>query len=328
MEKSPRQNRIREALDKLYGNEPPHFKEYLRRFQEDPTSRVFAPLAESYRRVGRLDEAVDICREGVKNHPDFHGGRVALAKCYMDKQWFDEAQKELETVIQQSPENLLSQKLLGELHLARGDKRSALHCFKMCLILSPQDVALHEKVHALQSTVEEGIVEGNSPRYTPDAESYLEPVTEAVVQPVETLPEIPVVMQAASPVIELPEFEEDNSPDMSVRNQIDSILGVSDDEEENEGFKVGNLSTVFFSEPPVQKEITTETLGDLYFSQGQFEKSLRIFEKLMSSQRVANPELENKIRACKSKLGVDSASMERNRKIEMLKGVLSRVRSQ
>lgn len=317
MEKAPRHTRIREALDKLYGNEPPHFKEYLRRFQEDPTSRVFAPLAESYRRIGRLDEAIDICREGIKNHPDFHGGRVALAKCYLDKKMYDEAQGELEKVIQHSPENLLAQKLLGDLHLTRGDKRSALHCFKMCLILSPQDVALHEKVRSLESSMGDGAVKGTETvRFVPEPEEIAPPI--AYAKPTET----PIAFQ--QPEIKLPEFEEDNSTDLEVKSQIDTLLGVGADEEEDEGFKVGNLSAVFLKEPEKQKEITTETLGDLYFSQGQFEKSLKIFEKLYRINRTE--ELQNKIRACKAKLGVDPEAIERNRKIELLKQVLVRTR--
>ncbi len=317
MEKAPRHTRIREALDKLYGNEPPHFKEYLRRFQEDPTSRVFAPLAESYRRIGRLDEAIDICREGIKNHPDFHGGRVALAKCYLDKKLYDEAQSELEKVIQHSPENLLAQKLLGDLHLTRGDKRSALHCFKMCLILSPQDVAMHEKVRSLESSMGDGAVKGTEAiRFVPEPEEVVTQV--AYAKPVEA----PVVFQ--QPEIKLPEFEEDNTTDLAVKNQIDTLLGVGADEEEDESFKVGSLSAVFLKEPEIQKEITTETLGDLYFSQGQFEKSLKIFEKLYRNNRTG--ELEHKIRACKSKLGVDPESLHRSKKIEWLKEVLVRTR--
>src|SRR5580704_11425858 len=73
MEKTPRPNRIREALGQLHEQQPPYFREYLRRFQEDPTSRVFAPLAEAYRRLGRFDEAIDICREGLEHNTDFHG---------------------------------------------------------------------------------------------------------------------------------------------------------------------------------------------------------------------------------------------------------------
>src|SRR3954470_1307396 len=113
-EKSSRSNRDREALGRIYDQHPPHFREYLRRYKEDPTSRVFAPLAEAYRRLGRVDEAIAICREGLQHHPEFHGGRVALAKCFLEKKMLSEARQELEIVVKQVPENLLAQRLLGD----------------------------------------------------------------------------------------------------------------------------------------------------------------------------------------------------------------------
>ena len=58
---------------------PPIIYEYLKKYQEDPSSRVFAPLAESYRKAGLADEAIEIAREGLRVHPNFVGGRVALA---------------------------------------------------------------------------------------------------------------------------------------------------------------------------------------------------------------------------------------------------------
>jgi hypothetical protein len=47
----------------LYEEYPPYFREYLRRYEEDPTSRVFASLAEAYRKLGRLYDAISICRK-------------------------------------------------------------------------------------------------------------------------------------------------------------------------------------------------------------------------------------------------------------------------
>jgi len=150
LEKTSRQNRVREALGRLYDQQPPYFREYLRRFQEDPTSRVFAPLAEAYRKLGRVDEAIEICREGLEHHPDFYSGRVALAKCLVDKKDYQAARDELERVVRAVPENLLAQRVLGETYQACGDLNSALHCFKMALLLSPADVTLTEKVHSLE----------------------------------------------------------------------------------------------------------------------------------------------------------------------------------
>jgi tetratricopeptide (TPR) repeat protein len=85
---------------------------YLRIFQENPDSRVFAPLADLYRRVGRLREAETICREGLDRHPYYAGGRVALANILLDSSRLDEALAEAESVVTYYPENLLARKIL------------------------------------------------------------------------------------------------------------------------------------------------------------------------------------------------------------------------
>ena len=99
IDKSLRQNRIRAALDRIYENQPPHFRDLLRRYQEDPTSRVFAPLADLYRQMGRYEEAVELCLQGLNHHPQFQAGRVTLARCYFDEKRYSEARDALEIAI-------------------------------------------------------------------------------------------------------------------------------------------------------------------------------------------------------------------------------------
>ena len=112
---------------------------YLQRFQEDPTSRVFAPLAEAYRKAGLLDEAIEIARDGVRIHPHFLGGKVALARALFDKGQFKEVVKELEPVILDAPDNLVAQKLLAESYLILGRIAQALNSYKTLLFFMPQD---------------------------------------------------------------------------------------------------------------------------------------------------------------------------------------------
>lgn len=112
---------------------------YLKKYQEDPTSRVFAPLAEAYRKAGFVDEAIEIAREGLKIHPSFVGGRVALARALFDKCQYDEVVTELTSVVQDVPDNLVAQRLLAESFLMRGRVAEALDCYKMLLYFAPQD---------------------------------------------------------------------------------------------------------------------------------------------------------------------------------------------
>lgn len=376
-DKTSRQNRVREALGRIYDQQPPYFREYLRRFQEDPTSRVFAPLAEAYRRLGRVDEAIEICREGLEHHPDFHGGRVALAKCYLDKKRYEEAKLELERVVHAVPENLLAQRLLGETHAILGNLTAALHNYKMAHLLAPSDVTLAEKVHALEKEVqtedpwdgdelhdeprvtvaslgsarqseksleashrsekslESGVGAKNSSDVFPSSQGLLDETrSPGGVHPVlanETsqVPfEVSVGMKDPLTDEEVSLLSQENSyVELGLRSPtVDEILGVSGDDESEEAFKIEHVSAIFEERSQKkEKEITTATLGDLYFAQGQFDRALRIFEKLYGQRPL--PELLRKMNACRMKMGVDREAMARHRKIEALRTILNRVKN-
>jgi predicted Zn-dependent protease len=123
---------------------------YLKKYQDDPTSRVFAPLAEAYRKAGLPDEAIEIAREGLRVHPNFVGGRVALARALFDKQKYEEVVKELGAVVIDAPDNLVAQRLFGESCLMLGRVAEALGAYKLLLFYSPHDPDTARIVHELE----------------------------------------------------------------------------------------------------------------------------------------------------------------------------------
>lgn len=126
--------------------------EYLKRFQEDPSSRVFAPLAEAYRKAGLLKDAVAIAREGLRVHPHFVGGRVALARALFDLKEYDEVIKELRELIVDVPDNLVAQRLFAESCLMRGQLEEALSSYKMILYFVPSDQETAQIVQELEAS--------------------------------------------------------------------------------------------------------------------------------------------------------------------------------
>jgi tetratricopeptide (TPR) repeat protein len=92
-----------------------------RRVKIDPTSVVFAALAEEYRRLGRYDEAVAVCRAGLERHPAYLSARVTLGRALIDAGAFDEARAELERVLDAAPENLAALRALSEIHHRKGE---------------------------------------------------------------------------------------------------------------------------------------------------------------------------------------------------------------
>jgi tetratricopeptide (TPR) repeat protein len=107
-------------------------------YQRNPASRVFAPLSEAYRRLGMINEAMEVATRGVRLHPDFAAGRIALARLLIEKRNFTDALEQLGKATELSPDNLLAFQLMGETYLELRRPKDALQAFKMVLFLSPQ----------------------------------------------------------------------------------------------------------------------------------------------------------------------------------------------
>jgi predicted Zn-dependent protease len=170
----------------------PLIYEYLKKYQQDPTSRVFAPLAEAYRKAGLVDEAIEIAREGLQLHPGFIGGRVALARALFDKHLYESVVEELNHVIKDVPDNLVAQRLLAESYLMLGRVAEALGAYKMLLYFAPQDAETAKMVSELEvQAYEKGtLVLRTDPRKSPAEESQFN-----VMQTSDAIDEDPDVKQ-------------------------------------------------------------------------------------------------------------------------------------
>ena len=128
----------------------PLIYKYLEKYQEDPTSRIFAPLAEAYRRAGLIDAAIEVAREGLAIHPHFMSGRVALARALFEKKDYSAVIEELSPIVKDIPDNLVAQRLLAESYLVLGFVTESLSAYKMLLYFSPQDLEAARLVQELE----------------------------------------------------------------------------------------------------------------------------------------------------------------------------------
>jgi tetratricopeptide (TPR) repeat protein len=92
-----------------------------RRVEADPTSIAFAALAEEYRRLGRYQDAVDVCRRGLERHPAYLSARVTLGRALIELDQLEAGARELEQVLASAPENLAAIRALAEVHRRRGE---------------------------------------------------------------------------------------------------------------------------------------------------------------------------------------------------------------
>ena len=99
------------------------FLRYYQQWQDDPTSIVFAPIAEYFLLYGMVDEALEICRMGLKGHPSFVSGRVVMAKIHLKRGNWDEAEEELRQALTIMPTNRSARELMQEIDDMRHQER-------------------------------------------------------------------------------------------------------------------------------------------------------------------------------------------------------------
>jgi Flp pilus assembly protein TadD len=133
------------------------------RSEQDPDPRVFARLADAYRREGLLDEAIQICRDGLAAHPGYAGGREILAYALLEQGALDEAEQEFRRVLEQAPEHLLALRFLGDICARQGRAGEARRYYERALRLDPGDPETRGRLAALPVTPEAGASEASVP---------------------------------------------------------------------------------------------------------------------------------------------------------------------
>jgi tetratricopeptide (TPR) repeat protein len=104
----------------------------IRRWQEDvasdPASSSFLPLAEIYRREGRIGVARRLLTRGLKRYPDNVDAHFLLGRLCNDLGDVEEAMEQWETVLKIDSNHLPAIRSLGFLYLERGEwSRAAIH---------------------------------------------------------------------------------------------------------------------------------------------------------------------------------------------------------
>jgi len=120
------------------------------RLARDPAAQVHAALGEAYRRAGRLDEALAVCRQGVERHPAYSTARLILAKVLLDRGQIREARDEVERFLQAEPDHEPALRIAVECGLRLGDPRGALGHVRRLALLDPDDRATQGTLRALE----------------------------------------------------------------------------------------------------------------------------------------------------------------------------------
>ncbi len=109
------------------------------RFRDNPKGRNFAPLADAYRKAGLIDNAIDLCQNGLKLHPDYVSAYIVYARCLVDKKDDATALGVFKQVLGLDGENIIALRGLAELAERNGQYEQEVEWLSRLLNADPMN---------------------------------------------------------------------------------------------------------------------------------------------------------------------------------------------
>jgi tetratricopeptide (TPR) repeat protein len=159
--------------------------ELKKKFDENPR-RYFAPLANEFRKMGELDQAIMICEEFLPQQPGHMSGHIVYGQALFESGKMPEARVVFETALGLDPENLIALRHLGDICRNEGDFEGARRWYDRVLEADPRN----EEIQGLLASLDAA----------PAAESDAKPArtTKEMVMP-PAVPALPSLRQAPPP---------------------------------------------------------------------------------------------------------------------------------
>ena len=236
----------------------------------DPQGRAFVPLTDAHRRLGDLGKALTLIQEGLGTHPDFASAHLVAGWVHRSREEPDDAMRSFERVLALDAENTLARAAIAELI---DDQRAQTYRDKVAARGSAEPTAgataeAERPVVPIASLAPGAPDEDARPvvsiaSLAPGAPAQTSAVTDAapeVVPEVDARPVVPIAALAPGapdedgpPVVPIPSL----APDVSY-DAPDNLV-------------------------PVDGEIYTKTLAELYADQGATDKAIEVYQKLIAN---------------------------------------------
>ena len=297
----------------------PLFLKYQADFEKNSRSRVFAPLAETYRKLGMTDKAMEILSQGIRFHPTYLMGYLGLAFCYYDIKQYNLAYSTLRPFVESNRDNIRLQKLFSDVCLELGKKEEALETLKYLLFVNPRDKAIAELVQSVEKEVDNKYHTHHRPIIIPEDEfaSEVSPNSKSEFFDLGKLnssknennndfddwmtldlnPEISTENSSTNNNFDLWNLKKGDEV-LNLQNEqkeeianFDVKLNLEDEGDEKSDFQI-KLALTETLKFPINKKTTkeniinntplvTHTLVDLYCGQGHTEKALEVLHKIL-----------------------------------------------
>ncbi|MEJ2200414.1 MAG: tetratricopeptide repeat protein [Desulfuromonadaceae bacterium] len=130
-------------------------KTYAELLERDPCSSIFIPLADIYRQLGMLDEAVAVVEKGILENPAFAEGYAAYSRIFLDRGMQDEAVGQLEKALLLDKKRITALTPLAQIRFEQGDYLSAQSLMQRAAKSRPHDSSIKQMLELIENKLVE-----------------------------------------------------------------------------------------------------------------------------------------------------------------------------
>jgi tetratricopeptide (TPR) repeat protein len=112
----------------------------------DPEGKAFAPLAEAYRQLGDLDQALELLEDGLGRHADFAPGHVVAGWVRRARGETELAEEAFSSALALDDENTEALRGLAEVAVERGERPRAADFWRRVAELDPADTDARDRL--------------------------------------------------------------------------------------------------------------------------------------------------------------------------------------
>ncbi|MCE5299901.1 MAG: tetratricopeptide repeat protein [Spirochaetia bacterium] len=247
-------------------------EELKRKLGANPDSLIFVPLADAYRKVGMLQEAIDVCTKGLEKHPGYMSARVVLGRVYIEKEMFDEALEELKKVALVDIDNIMVHSMLGNVYIKKKMYPQAVEQFQRVLSLNPEDTETQEKLQEALSAKQSPDSKPAGKKEEPEKEADKTAKKEEPVKPAVPQLDVAKSLKAAELYTKKEEFEKaieiykeilDRDPgNIMIEQRLREVYDFQDKKRAKDRAKAAEAAAAPAKKPSADK-ITVEDIFDV-----------------------------------------------------------------
>lgn len=159
----------------MNGTDPQQIRRWQEEVARDPGSAAFLPLAEAYRREGRLEVARRLCVRGLERNPENVEGHVLLGRLHRQSGELDRAYDEMDIALGLDPAHREARRAIGYLSLERRDWPAAIRHLEAAAAEDPRDARIASALALARrnAAAEVPAVERESERLAPMLERFV-----------------------------------------------------------------------------------------------------------------------------------------------------------